>query len=689
MHRRETTMKPASKNLRSFSTSLLPRRLIVWVAAWLLSVLAGGQVCGAEPVDLAFVQIPVGSYESVGGDIESTVLSGRYLEGMEIAVASSGDVAGSRRVISGDFVCATDPCFSPDGTRLLFCGKRSLKDRLQIWETSLADAETRQVLVCDADCVQPLYLPNGHVAFASTLAREYEEHGGRYSLSLYEWSPDYEAPDRLTFNPSSEFDPLLLEDGRLVFSSWQHVGNHYWPDGNVALLMINWNGTGVFPLTGNHRQPWFKRGAVQLNDGVICFIQSDELSEFGSGALVSTDLNDPFADYLPVVDSERFEVADAAGKLDGSLVVAARPVSGQDESFGLYLRDGDRLTPLYDSPDHHELNVAVYDPQRDPDTRFSTVVPGTPYGYLLVLNCFESDRVDQSLLSGDIVNTVRVIEGMPVVDERDRGPSFVTVPGREDEPMICAHSATNYIPSRILGEVPPASDGSIYLMVPADRPIRLQLIDRQGLMVMNERAWFWVRPNERRVCIGCHADRELAPNNKTALAAQRMPTDLTDSTAWRTVDFRHDVRPILSSRCAVTGCHTPPHPTAGMNLKCDQFADGQDAVLSDRFDPAYANLLKRQEGKPYAIGGRRVNPGDSRASPLMWMLYGRVLGSQYAPAPFDTPINSSHPGPMLPEECLKTIRTWIDLGAVYDDRMPAGGWVESASPEEKETGDGH
>jgi len=56
------------------------------------------------------------------------------------------------------------------------------------------------------------------------------------------------------------------------------------------------------------------------------------------------------------------------------------------------------------------------------------------------------------------------------------------------------------------------------------------------------------------------------------------------------------------------------------------------------------------------------------------MLYGRPLAPQYQPAPFDRPLNSPHPGPMLSEAQLDLIRKWIDLGAQYDDESPPGPW---------------
>ncbi len=59
---------------------------------------------------------------------------------------------------------------------------------------------------------------------------------------------------------------------------------------------------------------------------------------------------------------------------------------------------------------------------------------------------------------------------------------------------------------------------------------------------------------------------------------------------------------------------------------------------------------------------------------MMWMLHGKALTAQYRPAPFERPMLSAHPGPMLPENQLDLIRKWIDLGALYDDHSPVGPW---------------
>jgi len=66
-------------------------------------------------------------------------------------------------------------------------------------------------------------------------------------------------------------------------------------------------------------------------------------------------------------------------------------------------------------------------------------------------------------------------------------------------------------------------DGSFQLKVMADTPFRIRTLDEKGNDVGGSCSWLWLRPNERRGCIGCHEDPELAPDNRMPLAIQKQP----------------------------------------------------------------------------------------------------------------------------------------------------------------------
>lgn len=64
-----------------------------------------------------------------------------------------------------------------------------------------------------------------------------------------------------------------------------------------------------------------------------------------------------------------------------------------------------------------------------------------------------------------------------------------------------------------LGQAPVERDGSFYVQAPAERAVRFELLDRKGATVAAEKGWFWARRGEQRVCVGCHAGPERAPDN--------------------------------------------------------------------------------------------------------------------------------------------------------------------------------
>jgi hypothetical protein len=80
-----------------------------------------------------------------------------------------------------------------------------------------------------------------------------------------------------------------------------------------------------------------------------------------------------------------------------------------------------------------------------------------------------------------------------------------------------------------MGTAPVEADGSFFVKVPADRPIRFELLDFRGTVLQQEHGWFWVRGGEQRICVGCHAGPERASENRVPNVLMRTtePMDLT------------------------------------------------------------------------------------------------------------------------------------------------------------------
>jgi hypothetical protein len=109
------------------------------------------------------------------------------------------------------------------------------------------------------------------------------------------------------------------------------------------------------------------------------------------------------------------------------------------------------------------------------------------------------------------------------------------------------------------GAAPVESDGSFFVQVPADRPIRFALLDSKGAVVRREQGWFWIRKGEQRYCVGCHTGPERAPENHVPAVLNRTttPVDLRGDLA---AGVTHD-KTSESPRTATP----PPAKTPGGN----------------------------------------------------------------------------------------------------------------------------
>ncbi len=572
---------------------------------------------------------------------------------------------GSIELLSAGFQSAADPDVSFDGARILFAGKRGAADHWNIFEMSVDGSGVRQITRDLGDCRSPSYqatlytivspAPWYQLTFVSSIPGALNECGSGPATSLYSCKLDGTAVRQLTFNLSSDMDPYLLPDGRLVFASWQraHLNNGPW--GRLGLFGINIDGTDCAAFC-TEQGSRIKQMPCVTTKGLVVFVEADDVPWHGGGTLGSVTTRRPLHSYRPVTRADQGWFHSPSPLPDGRLLVSHMSSAG-DSTYGLYVLNPEsgRLDSIFDDPQWHDIQAKAICARSEPDGRSSVVTEEDPHGKLYCLSVYTNDFKDRQWLPRGSVKRLRVLEGIPVRDG-----------SRAGVPAVAQR--------RILGEVPVAADGSFNIEIPANTPIELQILDDNG-MAMRRCGWIWAKNHEPRGCIGCHEDGELTPENVLADALTRPSVKLTlPPERRRTVDFRRDLMPIITAKCAA--CHSRSGSPVRLTEELSPVARTDGA---SGFNRSYGSLLEGAEDGC----GRHVHSGRARTSPLVWRLYGRhtarpwdeaAAGQAVAKMPPDT-------SPALTEQEKRTFVEWIDLGALWDGIPPLAG--PSARPERK------
>ena len=261
---------------------------------------------------------------------------------------------------------------------------------------------------------------------------------------------------RLSFAPNRYLTDDVLRDGRILFEAGETKRELYtvYPDG-----------TGIEAVRCDHGPD--RGNGRQVSSGDLIF-------DLAAGGLAR------FTSALAEQVADAPKLAGPVAEISpDSWIVSNRDASGY---FGLYLweKASKRLAAL-NVPENANAVDPVIVTRRNAPTRFpSGLVPTRATGNLLCLNA----HVSRTPLPRTPLERVRV------------------------------YTEDNSRTVRILGESPIEADGSFFIEVPADRPIRMELLDAAGQTVRAEQDWFWMRPSEQRICVGCHAGPERAPENK-------------------------------------------------------------------------------------------------------------------------------------------------------------------------------
>lgn len=393
---------------------------------------------------------------------------------------------GSTRLFSAGLHSAADPEISFDGKRILFAAKRSNAERWQIFEKPLEGGAARQLTRLEMDCRHPVYqsrfftldapTPWDQVAFVA---------GGQVYTVPLQGKAESDEPQPVTFLPGEAREPAMAPDGRVLFSYSDRPGKA------ARLFAINLDGTDVALFNGEASGS-MRMASVGPNQQ-MAFIESAPGDPIGSGALATISLLRPQRTYQRAAPGDHRQFHSPSFLPDGSILAAAR----DGGRLALFHLDSSitKATRIHADAHRDLVQPKVIAPRALPDGRGSVVDPSVPWALLYCLNVYTTDLAPAQAMEPGSVRSVRILENP-------------------------AAGGT------ALGEAPVEADGSFHVRVPANRPLRIELLDAKK-QVLRRGAWIYARNKEARGCIGCHEDPELTPPNREAMAVLKPAVDLT------------------------------------------------------------------------------------------------------------------------------------------------------------------
>ena len=443
---------------------------------------------------------------------------------------------------------------SYDGTRVLLAMRKDFSSEgFHIYEMDADGTGLRQLTSGNCNDVDPQYMPDGRILFCSDRAGYREYYHQERSRVLYRMDADGGNVEQISFNPNADFEPVVCPDGRVLYGSYRFYG---WDGGPTAVLQDPRKGISRIETVlhtilpdGSDEQVFYG----SMRGGFYSTLRPmPYANQFQTTAWPRTDqmlgVSVSFQRYLPdgrlvcvtpagvaVVDPSMNpmdcevpvypEVLNLAGgeevyihSFDDQNPVgrytAPYPVGGdwvlvshapwhdrRVNGYGLYLlnlktRD---MQLVYDDPEMSDVDaVAVVPRAREPVLPSMRDPKNRETGFVFCQSVFNSDLpFDRSKIA-----SVRVMEALQVGLSMNGNLGFQT---------------------RILGAVPIAKDGSFHVEVPADTPFRFALLDLNGNTIVHETDFMYVRPGERKGCVGCHESKGSVSLNTKSAALRRPP----------------------------------------------------------------------------------------------------------------------------------------------------------------------
>lgn len=579
------------------------------------------------------------------------------------------------------------PELSPDGTRLMFAFAETPatpEDRrtghhgryYHLYTMATDGSGLSQLTEGPFDDFSPRYLPDGRIVFISTRRLGWHRCGSpgceNYTLAIANADGGNATP--VSYHETQEWDPAVLDDGRIVYTRWDYVDRHavfyeqLWTvrtDGSAPNILYGnntFNPVGIWEprqVPGSHQIMATAAAHHAMTAGSIILVDSAAGVD-GPEPITRLTPDAPFPEsetivapsswHAPLTEVALVTTPEEARwpghcyrspyPLSESTFLAAysydrligEPASGAANMFGLYLMDrfGNKELLYRDYNTASAWPIPIR-PRSVPPATHGVSFAGLPESEGVVT--IQDIRVSDPQLPAERIAAVRVVQLVPKSTSGANNPTVGLAsasPGKQ-----------------VLGTAPVESDGSACFRVPAGIPLAFQALDENGMAVQTMRSVTYAQPGQMLSCTGCHEARTSAPPNQLPIALLRAPSVLKPSPdGAKPLSYPILVQPVLDRNCV--SCHEGAEAKGGVRLTGEP--EGRYSASYN----ALAPLVRFAEWK----GGADFREASSEplAKPLFFGARGSTL-TRY--------LLGEHYGVTLAGEDLERLVTWMDANALF------------------------
>jgi hypothetical protein len=360
--------------------------------------------------------------------------------------------------------------------------------------------------------LKPAYLARGFIVFTAISEgprgeANVVEHGLRSakpSSQLAETSQlwvgkiDGSESHPITFGPGDFQVEAVMKNGSILATARSPLLPSVGQPADRELYTIRLDGTALATLRCDHQHPAIRSQAQELEDGAVVFVKAPltssswagQLAWIRRGALHNAPLTAPSVQASspqPLADDELVVTRVMSTSPQAASKTALYSFNAATGSFGAPIYQDSKLSAVEAVP------ISAHEPPR---WYWSTLRPEVQQGFFICLDAHRAEGVPNGRIASKLAR-VRVLT-LDATTQQER----------------------------LLGEAPVEEDGSFYIAVPPDQPVRFELLDASGHVVRAQRSWIWARSGDEHGCVGCHEDRAIAPENRWPIALRRFDTPI-------------------------------------------------------------------------------------------------------------------------------------------------------------------